>query len=83
MNKIFIKLYVPIIEESYDVWIPVNRKVYDVIYLLIKAVNEMSRGNYRPLELPFLYDKLTTEKYNLELMIKDTEIRNGSELILI
>ena len=38
MNKILVKLYVPMIEEQYDVWIPLNKRIYNVINLLIKAV---------------------------------------------
>ena len=41
MNKVLVKLYVPIIEEQYDIWVPLNRKICNVIKLLIKAYFEM------------------------------------------
>jgi hypothetical protein len=43
MNKVLIKLYVPMIEAQYDVWIPVNKKIYKVIRLLTKAVCELQK----------------------------------------
>ena len=45
MNKILIRLYVPSIEEKYDLKIPINKKVSEIIVLLIKAIDEISDGS--------------------------------------
>ena len=42
--KVLVSVYVPALEENYDFWIPINRKVYRVILLLIKIINESSGG---------------------------------------
>ena len=83
MNKVLVKLYVPIIEQQYDVWIPINKKVYKVINLLIKTVNDLCGGNYRPIKTPLLYEKSTAKIYDINLSVKDNNIKNGSEIILI
>lgn len=83
MNKILVKLYVPMIEAQYDIFIPANRKIYNVIKLLAKAVFELSGGNYRPEEMPYLYDKLTAKAYDVNISVKESTIRNGTEVILI
>lgn len=83
MDKVLIKLYVPMLEEIYDMWIPSYRKIGNVILLLEKAINEMNGGKYKPKKTPRLYDKLTAEVYDVNLSVKDTNIRSGSELILI
>ena len=83
MNKILVKLYVPMLETEYDVWIPVNKRIYNVIKLLVRAINELSGGAYKPLKMPNLYDKTTAMPYNINLSIKESTIRNGSEIILI
>ncbi len=83
MNKVLISLYVPALEENYDFWIPINKKVYKVILLLIKIVNESSGGYYRPTTMPLLYDKITAKEYNINLTVKENQIKNGTELILI
>ena len=40
MDNVLVKLYVPMIEEIYDVWIPSHKRIYNVILLLVKAINE-------------------------------------------
>lgn len=83
MNKVLVKLYVPLLEEAYDIWLPLNKKVYNVIILLIKAVNEFCGGYYNPSKMPYLYDKISGKVFDINLTIKDANIRNGIEIILI
>lgn len=83
MNKIIIKLYVPSIEEKFDLKIPLNKKVSEIILLLIKAVDEISGGSYKPEQIPCLYTLLNEERIDVNLKVRDTKIRNGTELILI
>lgn len=83
MNKILIKLYVPILGEKYELWIPLGKQLYNIIKLLTKAVSEMNGGYDIPEKLPTLYNKATGKPYSINLNIKETNIRNGTELILI
>lgn len=83
MNKVLIKLYVPSIEEQFDILLPLNKKIGNIITLLVKAINEFSGGYYQPKDMPILYDKLTSQTYNLNLNVKDAGIINGTELILM
>lgn len=83
MNKILVKLYVPLLEEIYDVWIPSNKRIYNVIILLVKAINELNNNCYKPRKMPILYDKLTAEAFDVKLKVKDSTIRSGTEIILI
>lgn len=83
MNKIIVKLYVPKIDKEYDVFIPTNKRISMVITLLVKAINELSNGSFNPSEMPMLYNKLNAKPYDINITIKESDIRNGSELILI
>ena len=83
MNKVLVKLYVPNIDEQYDIWLPINKKLYKVIVLLIKAVYDFSDGQYNPKHIPKLYDKATAKEYDINLNAKEANIRNGTEIILI
>lgn len=83
MNKILVKVYVPMLEEIYDVWIPAHRRIYNVIFLLVKAINELNDNCYKPNKMPMLYDKLTAEEYDVNLRVKESTIRSGTEVILI
>lgn len=81
-NKIIVKLYVPKIEEQYDVSIPLNKQIYTIIELLVKAVNELCGGYYKPSKLPMLYDKITAKAFDVNLTVIETTLRNGSEIVL-
>ena len=83
MNKVLVNLYVPVLEVEYDIWLPLNKKIANVITLLVKAINEFSGGYYNPVKMPYLYDKLTGEVYDVNLNIKDANIKNGAKIILI
>ena len=41
-NKVLIQLIVPEIEEKYDLFIPINRRVGTVINLISKAIFELN-----------------------------------------
>lgn len=83
VNKILVNIKVPALEENYDFWLPINKKLYKVILLLIKVINQSSGGYYRPTTMPLLYDKITMKEYDINLTVKDNDIKNGAELILI
>ena len=83
MDKVLVKLYVPTIEAEYNVWLPINKKIHNLISLIVKSINELSGGYYKPSKMPMLYDKLTAKAYDINLTIKQNNIKNASELILI
>lgn len=83
MNKVLVKVYVPIIGEQYDIWIPLSRKIHSVIKLLIGAINDLSGGYYQPKSLPTLYDKISAREYELNKSVKESNIKNGTEIVLI
>ena len=83
MNKVLVKLYVPLLEEQYDIWLPLNKKISSIIMLLTKAVNEFSGGYYRPTKMPIMYNRLTAIPYDMKLNVKEAAIKNGTEIVLI
>ena len=83
MDKVLVKVYVPMLEGVYDVWIPSNKKIYEIIILLSRAISELSEGDYAPKAHPTLYDKISAQEFDLNSFLKDTTIRNGTEVILI
>lgn len=83
MDKILVMLYVPALEKVYDIWIPAHKTIYNIIKLLVKAVNEMNDYSYVTDTMPCLYNKSTAKQYDLNITVKDTDIRNGTEIVLI
>lgn len=81
-NKVLVEVVVPHLDLVYEVFVPVNRKVGNVIALLMKAISELSEGNFVESEHLFLYNAYTSQKYDTNSLVKDTDIRNGSRLVL-
>lgn len=83
MDRVLVKLIIPMLGKSYYVWLPAHKRLYSIINLLIKSINELNNNSFSTSSSPLLYDKITSEPYNINSSIKETSIRNGSELILI
>ena len=81
-DKVLVEIVVPSVELSYDIFIPVSRKVGNVIALVTKTVFELSNGIFTPDEHTLFYDYNSGLPYELDVLIKDTNIRNGSKVIL-
>jgi len=83
MNKILIEVYVPTIEKKYDILLPINKKIKSVIILLSKAVKELNDGAYIIKTNSLLCDKAKGMIYNPEAIVKESGLKNGSEVLLI
>ena len=81
-NKILVELIVPEVETSYNVFLPINRKIGNVIVLLSRAVSELTGGVYAVSNKANLYDATTGIVYNMDATVLDTDIRNGSKIVL-
>lgn len=81
-NKILVIVYVPMIEKEFDIYIPAVKKVGTVKNLIIKIIEENSDGTFINDNCKNLYDKLSGEKINDQLFVKESIIKNGSKLIL-
>ncbi len=82
-NKVLVSLFVPEISTTYDVYLPVNKKIGNIIILLNKAINEMSNGSYRLDSNNLLYNIETKKIYEADVLLANTDIRNGTKLLLI
>lgn len=82
-NKVLVTVNVPCLENKYDVYIPVNRKVYSVIKMLSKTLYVVSQGSFNLQKEYVLYDEVTGNMYDMNLLVRDTDIRNGSRIILL
>lgn len=82
-NKILIEIIVPEIDLKYNMYIPINKKIGNLIVLLNKAIKELSDGVFEGNEKTSLYNRKTGEKYSINTLVRETNIRNGSSLILI
>ena len=82
-NKVLITVNVPSLEKKYDVYVPVNRKVYSVINMLKTSLFELSLGSFNVNKNYVLYNEESGIIYDMNLLVRDTDIRNGSTVILL
>ncbi len=81
-NKVLVSLTIPEIDQKYDVYLPINKKIGNIINLLNKAVSELTNGEYALSNCNQLYNVFTKEKYQSDVLLANTDIRNGTSLIL-
>ena len=82
-DKIIVSLNVPVLEKKYDVYFPVNRKIHNVIKMIKTSLYELSNGSFVMDNNYVLYNKETGKPYDMNLLVRDTDIRNGSKIILL
>ena len=82
-NKVLIKLIVPELDKTYDLFIPVNEIMWKIKKLIIKSVSDLSCGVINPNGNFVLINKNTSQAYDNNIMVINTDIRNATELILL
>ena len=82
-NKVLVSVNVPSLEEKYDIYIPVNRKIHSVLKMIMMSLYELSRGSFDMQKKYVLYNALTGTMYDMNMLVRDTDIRNGSMIILL
>ena len=82
-NKVLVTVKIPEIDESYDVYLPVNRKIGNIITLLINSIKDLNEIEFEDNCNLFLYSSITGEKYDIDKLLYNTDIRNGSIIYII
>lgn len=82
MDKVLVDLYVPALNEHYDVYLPLSRKIYEVEELLSHMIQELSYERYNnPDNVLCYYD--TGKIINGNLRIIECDISIGTRLMLL
>lgn len=82
-SKVNVDLIIPALEEQFNIFIPVNKKTIEVIFLLSKAINEISSGCFPISNELTLIDGFTGSVYDINKTVKENKIMNGSKIILM
>lgn len=82
-DKILVTLVVPMIEKKYEVFLPTNKKIGEIITLLSKGLTDVSNGYYIITNKEKLYNRVTGKEYNNNQILKNTDIIQGSWLVFM
>lgn len=82
-NKILIELEIPLVEKEYDVFIPINKKIGTIKSLIESSLVELTDNAYFPRDDSNFYSKDTGLIYDVNQTVRNTDLKNGSRIILI
>lgn len=82
-NKVLIKLIVPELSENFDIFIPVNELIWKIKKIIIKSISDLENIDLNMDDEFILLNKDNCKIYSNNEIVINTDIRNGSELILI
>lgn len=80
--RVFVVIEAPIIDKKYELFVPVDRRIHDLISILKSSIPELTEEYYK-IHSPNIYSKSTGKKYDVNLIIKNTDIKMGTRLVLI
>ena len=82
-NKVLVKLIVPELDSNFDVFIPVNEVIWKITSLVGKTSSELMGYMSNPNSKYIFINKKTNEIYPANGTIYESNIRNGTELVMI
>lgn len=82
MNKYLVKIYVPLLEQTFDVFIPNSKRVIDIIYYSCEIINNLTEDHFK-IKKYSLINRENGNIYDYNTIISETDIVNGTELIII
>lgn len=80
--RVYITLDVPILDKKYELLVPIDRRIHDLVGLLKENLPEL-RENYYKSRTPNIFNKSSGQLYDMNEIIKDSDIKTGTRLILI
>ncbi|MBQ7790039.1 MAG: hypothetical protein IJ399_02120 [Bacilli bacterium] len=80
--RVYVIMEMPILDKKYELLIPIDRRIHDLITILKKAIPDLNRGYYSD-NIPCMYNKSSGEMYDMNAIVKYSNIKNGTRLVLI
>ena len=82
-NKLLISVYVPTLDETYEVYIPSNETINAILELISKTISDLSDSDFNSDDDHYLLNPDTSIVYLKNQIVRDTDIINSKKLILV
>ena len=82
MDKLLISLYVPSLQMDFDLFVPENLMIRELIKLLVEGVKDLSGGKYKISGRELLCVKGANILLSENLSLSDYRLRDGERLVL-
>ena len=83
MDKVLIDIFLPAINRSFEVYIPLDSKFYEITPLVSKMLSELSNGLFISGDDSILYERKTGNILNTNMSARQLNIKNGDNLMLL
>lgn len=83
MDKILVTVHVPVIEENYDFFLPINLPMSFIANALQDSIAELSNGAYKKKDRIVMFDSIDGKIINQNNIVKFSGLRNGSDILII
>lgn len=83
MDKILVNLFIPSVQESYDLFVPVDMEISGLIALLAEGVFELSNNRYGISGKEQLILRGQESPMNPAHTLEDYGVQDGAELVLL
>ena len=83
MEKILIEVYVPSILETFDIFVPQQCMVYELLILISQAIENITSDRYVNTPESMLCYRSNGEILDINATADEAGIRNGIQLMLI
>ena len=83
-NKFLITVIIPTAEMEFDVYVPNCRKIGTIKKFILSAISDLTDKVYdRSFESVRLIDRNTAIEYDNNMLLKDTDIKNGTKIVIL
>ena len=83
MEKTLINLFVPSVQEEYDLFAPSDLKVSELVSVLAIGVEDLSNGHYSISNKEKLLRTNPDAVLNPQKSLRESGVKNGTRLIMI
>jgi hypothetical protein len=83
MSKVLVEVTLPAADRAYDVYIPLESKIGEVLRLLSGILTDLADDKYKATDCDLLCDADTGAILDVDKIVAELGIKNGSRLLLI
>jgi len=82
-KKALVEISVPAAGQKFDVYIPMESKMGEVVVMVAGVLSDLSGGSYKATKDAVLCDADTGVVFNVNMEVAELGIKTGSHLVLI
>ena len=83
MHKVLVNIFVPVLNQSYDIFIPIQLRIFEVTELIKKAIFDLSEGRFIPMRDTVIAFRASGKILDVNHTVFELGIGNAAKLMLI